>query len=68
MVDNQIKKFLNNTLSPKVNNQEKKTPITIYHQGQTHNNYKLDEKVIEDIVDKNTKCTDDNKKIKIILL
>ena len=66
MVDNQIKKFLNNKLSPKVNNQEKKAPIKIYHQGQTHNNYKLDEKIIEDIVDKNTKCTDDNKKIKII--
>ena len=66
MVDSQIKKFLNNTLSPKVNKQEKKTPIIIYHQGQTHNNYKLDEKVIEDIIDKNTKCTDDRKKIKVI--
>ena len=66
MVDNQIKKFLDNALSPKVNKEEKKTPIIIYHQGQTHKNYKLDEKVIENIVNKNTKCLDDNKKIKII--
>ena len=66
MVDNRIKKFLNNTLSPNVNKKEKKTPIIIYHQGQTHNNYKLDEKVIEEIVDKNTRCIDEKTKIKII--
>ena len=66
MVDNQIKKFLDNTLSPKAQKQEKKNPVIIYHQGQTHNNYKLDEKVIEDIVEKNIKCTDNNQKIKII--
>ena len=66
MVDSQIKKFLDNALSPKAKKHEKKTPVIIYHQGQTHNNYKLDEKVIEDIVKKNTKCTDENQKIQII--
>ena len=64
MVDHQIKKFLENKLSPKENKQVPK-PIKIYYKGQTHKNYKLDERIIENIVHQNTKCTDENSKLKL---
>ena len=66
MVDNQINKFLNQALSPKDPKQEKKTPIKIFYQGQTHKNYKIDERTIENIVDNNIKCIDTNNKIKVV--
>ena len=65
MVDEQIKKFLDKKLSHKEHNQDKKT-IKVYYQGQTHKNYKLDERIIENIVSDNTKCIDKNSKLKII--
>ena len=64
MVDSQIKKFLEQKLSSKEKVQEKNT-IKLYYQGQTHENYRLDERIIENIVNRNTKCIDESKKLKI---
>ena len=64
MVDHQIKKFLEQKLSPKQHKEGENT-IQIYYQGQTHKNYKLDERIIENIVKQNTKCIDPNNKLKL---
>ena len=57
VVDTHIKKFINK----KINNEESiknenKNPIKVLYKNQMQNNYKLDERIIKNIIMKNTKC------------
>ena len=65
MIDTEIKKFL----AKKHNDQtkEKKMPIPVYYENQTHINYKIEERVIKDIVYSNVKCTDPNNRLNLIV-
>ena len=43
-----------------MNNEENKNTINIYYKNQMHCNYKLEERIIKDIVMRNTKCKNDD--------
>ena len=65
-VDALINRFVQNkqaTASPRSTDVE---VIPIYYQNQTHNNCLLDEKILKEIVYRNTKCCDPKQKLKII--
>ena len=67
MVDTQIDKFLKLKLTASESNKkERKKPLTLYCQSQTHPNYKTEERILSNIVHNNTKCTDSDKELKII--
>ena len=38
----------------------------MFYKKQMHERYKIDERVIKEIVQNNTKCNDSNKKLKLI--
>ena len=65
VIDNLIHKFINGKQKPRSN--ETENSIKVYYQAQMHNNYKIDEKIINDIVKKNTKCADPKQKLKFII-
>ena len=65
LIDEKVKQYLDNTF----NNQQIKTKtnhIQVFYKNQMHERYKIDERVIKEIVQNNTKCNDPNKKLKII--
>ena len=65
MIDNKIKAFLEKLHSPQV--QQNTSTIPIYFQNQMHSNYKTDERVIKDIVMKNTQCNNPDTKLNLII-
>ena len=64
MVDSEIKKFLIQKQSTE--NKETKRSIPVYYESQTHANYKIEERVIKNIVYTNVKCTDTTNKLNLI--
>ena len=69
VVDYHINKFLDKKINPSNNNHDSqnKSNIDIFYQAQTHSNYKLDERVLKDIVYRNTQVVDPNKKLNLII-
>lgn len=67
MIDELIYKFINSKNESQPKTKLKKDAITIFYQSQMHNNYKLDERVIREIVTTNTKCNADNQEVKLII-
>ena len=65
LVDAHINKFISSKVlgdnKPKANK-----VINIFYQNQTHGQYKTDERIIKDIVYKNTKCIENDQVLKII--
>ena len=57
-VDQHIRKFLNNVILNKT--KEKKPSIPIYYKAQFHQNYKLDERVIKNILNNKIKSNCDS--------
>ena len=43
-----------------------KNVINLYYNNQMHRDYKLEERIIKDIVKRNTKCKNDKDQLKII--
>ena len=67
MVDTQIDKFLKLKFTvSESDKKQRKTPLTVYYQSQTHPNYKTEERILSNIVHSNTKCIDSDKELKII--
>ena len=66
-IDRLTQKFLNNKVSVPKTNKDNKTVIPIYYHNQMHGNYKLDERVIRDIIRENTYCKDANQELKLIV-
>ena len=67
MVDIQIDKFLKLKFTvSESDKKQRKTPLTLYYQSQTHPNYKTEKRILSNIVHSNTKCIDSDKKLKII--
>ena len=66
MVDKHIKEFI----SKKINNETptmNKTKIEVFYKNQMNGNYKLEERILKNIVYKNVKCNDsENEQLKII--
>ena len=46
---------------------ENKTLIPVYYENQMHDNYKLEERIIRNIIFDNTKCLKDNTKLNLIV-
>ena len=66
LFDDQLKKFLDKIQS-KEETSEKQQQIPIYYESQMHNNYKIEERTIKDIVYNNTKCVDRDNKLNLII-
>ena len=65
IVDDHIQIFIQNKL--KTNNKPRdNNSIKIYYQNQTHGQYKIDERIIKDIVSRNTSCTKSDQQLRII--
>ena len=64
-VDSHVKKFIDNKLSL---DKQPRTPkyLNVFYKNQTHSNYKIEERVIKNLVMNNTKCVDENSKQKVI--
>ena len=65
IVDEQIKKFLEQKQSCSPKNQNQK-PISVYYASQTHKNYKIEERIIKGMIYNNTECIDKNNKLQLI--
>ena len=63
IIDNHIKNFLSKKMSG-INNTTNN--IKIFYQNQMNDNYKIDERILQDILQNNIKCNNNNEKIKII--
>ena len=65
MVDQEISKYLDTKFSPP--NPHIHNTIPVYYRNQMHDNYKIDEKVVKEIVKNHVKCIDSNYKINLIV-
>ena len=65
MVDNEISRYLNNKFSPP--NHTDHNSIPVYYKSQMHSNYKIDEKILKDIVYNNIKCINPTDKLNLII-
>ena len=63
--DNQLRNFLEKKQS-KEEPLKNKQLIPIYYESQMHKNYKIEERIIKDIVYNNTKCLDESSKINLV--
>ena len=63
IVEKHIKYFLNKKMTNKttINNN-----IKIFYKNQFHENYKMDERIIKNIIENNVKCRNQNNNIKLI--
>ena len=64
MVDSQIRKFLDHIHSPKPNDTTQNT-IDLFYHNQMHKNYRIDERVLTDIIHDNVTCQKPNTKVKL---
>ena len=64
MIDTQISKFLEQKLKL-TEQKEKKNPILVFYESQTHSNYKIEERTIQSIVHNNIKCLKDDDELRI---
>ena len=69
IIDRQIEKFVTNKLiSNSINTPESpRSTIDLYYRSQFHRNYKIDERVLREIIDNNVKCTDQQTSISLII-
>ena len=65
VIDNAIKKFLNSKQSPKDKVIARKPTINFYYEKQMTSSYKIEEKHLESIVQKNVKPIDEERQISI---
>ena len=66
LIDKHINSFINSKMSPTNNNNDSINRIPIYYQAQFHSNYKIEERVLMNIIQSNVKCTDQNSKLNLI--
>ena len=65
LVDHEIHKYLDNKFSQ--SNHEKHNSIPIYYHNQMHSNYKIDERVLKEIIHNNVNCINQQDKINLII-
>ena len=66
MIDSEIKKFLTKKHNGETKENKKKS-ISVYYENQTHINYKIEERVIKDIIYNNVKCVNPNNRLDLII-
>ena len=64
-VDLQIRKFLEKKCT-QTNDKETKNLVPLFYENQMHNNYKIEERIIKNIVYNNTKCNNEKSKLNLI--
>ena len=52
---------------PDNDSQQKPTELKIYYENQMHQNYKLEERIIKDLIYENTKCVNPQEKLTLII-
>ena len=65
MVDKEIARYLDKKFSPPTHTNHNSIPV--YYKSQMHSNYKIDEKILKDIVYNNIKCTNSQDKLNLII-
>lgn len=65
IVDKHIKNFINKKLDEQ-SKETGKNNLNIYYKNQMHANYEIEERIIKEIVTKNTKCIAENEKLRVI--
>ena len=65
-VDSAINKFINQKMLNS-SNEDSKTAIPIFYQSQFHNNFKIEERVIKEIIYNNVKCISPEHKLQLII-
>ena len=66
LIDLKIKQYLENIFRNEQNNRRNDNEIKIYYKNQMHDQYKIEERVIKEIILNSTKCNNPNKKLKIV--
>ena len=66
LVDNQINQFISRKIEPNQTNEEK-TSIPVYYNSQMNQNYKLEERVIKQLIKDNTHCIESDKRLDLII-
>ena len=66
MIDYQINIFINKINQTKMK-ESNKNNILVYYKNQMNGNYKKDEKILKDIINRNVKCVQSDNKLKIII-
>ena len=67
MIDKLTQKFLNNRVAVPKSTNAIKTVLPIYYHNQMHGNYRLDERIIKEIIKENAYCKDPNQDLKVIV-
>ena len=68
IVDTEIKHFINKTEPHNIENiLNHKQSINLYHKNQFHSNYKIDEHILKNVIQKNVLPTDPTKKVRLII-
>ena len=65
LVDMHIRRFIDRKMQPSENKDNPKT-LKLFYENQMHNNYKIEERTIKNIINENTKCTGQNEKLNLI--
>ena len=67
IVDAEMKHFINKTEQHNIDNTlNHKQSINLYYKNQFHSNYKIDEHILKNLIQKNVLPTDPTKKIRLI--
>ena len=68
IVDTEIKHFINKTEQHNIDNTlNHKQSINLYYKNQFHSNYKIDEHILKNLIQKNVLPTDPTKKVTFII-
>ena len=68
VVDTEIKHFINKTEQPNIDNKlNHKQSINLCYKTQFHSNYKIDEHILKNLIQKNVLPIDPTKKIRLII-
>ena len=67
LIDQEINRYLDKKFSTPNNSNTNTNIIPLYYHNQMHSNYKIDEKVLNDIIHNHTKCIDPNHKLNLTI-
>ena len=64
-IGNLMKNFIEKKMTVTANVQPEIKPLNIFYNNQMHNNYKIEERVVKDIIHNNVKSTEPNQRINV---
>ena len=66
-VDSLVNKFLQGKQNRSLNAEDHQVNTPIFYQAQMHEHYRIDERIIRELVTRNVKCNDPNNKLNVII-